>query len=92
MDPKISEQYRKTLDLYLGSVSKAFGDVGHKSAAPHLKEYLIASTANGLQLLAASVAKALSDVSEAGKLEAGFNKFLKDSHSRVQSFKEGSSR
>lgn len=93
MDQRIAEQYRKTLDTYLASVSKAFGDVGHSrgNAAQH-KEYLVASTASGLQLLAASCSKALSDVAHADNLDASFQKFLKDSHERLRAFLGGEAR
>ena len=91
MKQHVLDHYRKTLDTYLASVATAFADVGQKSSAPHQREYLIASTASGLQLLAASASKALVDVSEAGKIGTRFEKFLKDSHHRLRHFKGGAS-
>jgi len=88
MDQRVADQYRKTLNTYLASCLTAFGDVGQgQGSAPHLREYLVASTANGLQLLAASVAKAVGDVSHARNLETRLEDFVKDSHRRLQEFR-----
>lgn len=88
MDQRIADQYRKTVDTYLASCLTAFREVGQaQGPASHVKEYLVASTASGLQLLAASCAKAVGDVSQARNLETRLDDFLKDSRRRLQEFR-----